>query len=146
MHQIETKWLRWGLDLKYQVWSRSVHGERFCIYAKYNTSWQANLFFSFFYFLVYCALAQVASLGGFLRFMAQNARWDSHYALLGSRMMNSPIFPNFYTQNPNFWGRPMYFQWGASRALADEPIEGMSRLIAQTTRVRELFNIHGIEM
>ena len=27
----------------------------------------------FFYFLVHCALAQVASFGGFLRFMAQNA-------------------------------------------------------------------------
>ena len=54
--------------------------------------------------------------------------------------------PLVFPQNPNFGGRPMYFQLGAFRALRDRPIERMSRLIAQTTRVREFFHVHGVEM
>ena len=128
-----------GHGLKFfQVWSRSLHGDRFCICAKYNTLWQANLFY-------------------FVRFLRSRAgrivrpiftRNGSKYAL-GEPLRPSgralerptPQFPKIFTPKTSIFGdRPMCFQWGAFRAVVNTLIDRIPRLIAQTTQFGEFFH------
>ena len=141
-HEIETKWLRWGHDLKYQVWSRSPHWGRSGKYATYNTSWQGNLFL----FCRNCSPVQVAPFDRFLRMIAQNVSFLNCSALPGTRKTNSPILPHFYPKNGHFWAHPMYFQWGALRAVVTRLINRMWRFIAQTIHFDEFFHMQLVKI
>ena len=57
-----------------------------------------------------------------------------------------PSFPQFLPQNLHFGGRPMYFQWGAFRAVANVLIDRIRRLVAQTTQFGEFFHAYRDKM
>ena len=110
MHQNEKQWLRWGHDLKYQVWSRSLHGERFCIYAKYNTWRQANLFFLLFFSSLRTRTGRIVSR--IFTFYGSKRALGQPLRPFGVENDELPNFPQFLPPKPQFLSPSHVFSMG----------------------------------